>query len=132
QKMSKSYDNTLEIFGEEKPSRKKIMRIVTDSAGVEDAKEPETSTIYQLYSLFASETEREAMAEAYRKGGCGYGDFKKQLFEAYWNYFAPMREKRAELLQNQDYVNQVLREGAEKARVVAVETLKRTRTAMGL
>jgi tryptophanyl-tRNA synthetase len=80
QKMSKSYGNALEIFGPEKPLRKKVMRIVTDSAGVEEPKDPEPSLIYQLYQLVASEAEVEQMAQQFRAGGVGYGDFKKRLW----------------------------------------------------
>lgn len=132
QKMSKSYGNALEIFGPEKPLRKKVMRIVTDSAGVEEPKDPEPSLIYQLYQLVASEAEVEQMAQQFRAGGVGYGDFKKRLWEAYWEYFAPMRSKRAELMENLDYVDEVLAKGAERAREEANQVLKRVRQAMGL
>ncbi len=132
QKMSKSYGNTLDIFGPEKQQRKKVMRIVTDSAGVEEPKDPEASLIYQLYQLFADEASQATMAEEFRKGGTGYGDFKKRLWEAYWEYFAPMRARREELLANDDYVQQVLSDGAEKARELASTVLGRVRNAMGL
>ncbi len=132
EKMSKSYGNTLEIFGAEKAQRKKVMRIVTDSAGVEDAKDPDSSLIYQLYSVFANDTQSEAMAASFRSGGVGYGDFKKQLWEAYWEYFAPMRQRREELQANPDYIHQVLKEGADKAREVASVVVGRVRQAMGL
>ncbi len=97
QKMSKSYDNTIEIFGPEKLIRKKVMSIVTDSTPVEAPKDPTNSTILQLYRLFASPEQIAAMEDAFRAGGTGYGEFKKQLFEAIWNTFAPMRARRAEL-----------------------------------
>lgn len=132
EKMSKSYGNTLEIFGPEKALRKKVMRIVTDSAGVEDAKDPGASLIYQLYTIFAQESQSDAMAASFRGGGVGYGDFKKQLWEAYWEYFAPMRKRREELQANPDYIDQVLKEGANKAREVASGVISRVRSAMGL
>ena len=132
QKMSKSYGNALEIFGPEKRLRKKIMRLVTDSAGIDEPKDPEASLIYQLYQLFAGETQRGRMAREFRQGGVGYGDFKKRLWEAYWEYFAPMRARREELVQNRDYVEEVLRRGAEKARGLAAQVLGRVRDAMGL
>ncbi len=132
QKMSKSYGNALEIFGPEKPLRKKVMRIVTDSAGVDEPKDPEASLIYQLYQLFAGESDQQRMADEFRQGGVGYGDFKKRLWEAYWEYFAPMRARREELLQNMDYVDDVLRQGADKARELATSVLGRVRHAMGL
>ncbi len=131
QKMSKSYDNTIEIFGEEKPIRKKIMGIVTDSTPVESPKDPDTSTIYQLYRLFVNQDEGREMAERFRRGGFGYGDAKKALFGAVWEYFAPFRSKRQELAANLDYVAQVRRAGEEKARAVALETLATVRELVG-
>ena len=87
QKMSKSYGNTIDIFGDEKEMRKQVMSIVTDSSPVEAPKDPERSTIFQLYSLFATTEETAAMREAFRRGGTGYGDFKKQLFAKVWALF---------------------------------------------
>ena len=91
-KMSKSYGNTLPIFGEEKPLKKLIMKITTDSTPVEDPKPTENSTILALYKLFASEADYAAMVTDHERGGVGYGDFKKRLAEAYWDFFALMRE----------------------------------------
>src|ERR1700747_3150418 len=90
QKMSKSYGNNIDIFGDEKETRKRVMSIVTDSIPVEAPKDPERSTIVQLYSLFASKDELANMKERFKKGGTGYGDFKGELFEKLWEYFAPM------------------------------------------
>ncbi|MEM1295848.1 MAG: tryptophan--tRNA ligase [Verrucomicrobiota bacterium] len=132
EKMSKSYDNTIELFEPEKAMRKKVMRIVTDSMGVEDSKDPEASMIYSLYQLFASKGDIEEMADQFRAGGVGYGDFKKRLFAAMWEYFEPMRQKREELVQNPDEIDKILENGAKKARAVAVKVLERVRTAMGL
>src|SRR6266513_6146705 len=100
QKMSKSYGNTIDLFGEEKETRKRVMSIVTDSTPVEAPKDPEASTVFQLFSLFASEEEATAMRAAFKKGGIGYGEFKKQLFEKLSEYFASMRERRTELIAN--------------------------------
>ena len=111
-KMSKSYGNTLPIFGEEKPLKKLIMKITTDSTPVEDPKPTENSTILALYKLFASEADYAAMVADHERGGVGYGDFKKRLAEAYWDFFAPMRERRAEILADPGYVDQVLAAGA--------------------
>ena len=132
EKMSKSYNNTIELFEPEKAMRKKVMRIVTDSMGVEDSKDPDASMIYALYQLFASQEDVAEMAEQFRAGGVGYGDFKKRLFSAMWDYFEPMRAKREELTQNPDEIDQILENGAKKARAVAVNVLGRVRTAMGL
>ena len=132
EKMSKSYNNQIEIFGPEKPTRKKIMKIVTDSTALEEPKDPETCNVFALYKLFADESQQAALADRYRAGGMGYGEAKQALFEIMWDHFAEAREKRAELADNLDYVRSVLRDGAEKARSVAGETLTQARQAMGL
>jgi tryptophanyl-tRNA synthetase len=132
QKMSKSYGNTIELFLPEKKMRKRVMGIVTDSTPLEAPKDPEGSTILELYRLFASPAEVERMREEFRAGGVGYGHFKQQLFEAMWEYFAPMRERRSKLEDDPGYVDRVLREGAERAREVADWTMERVRDAVGL
>jgi tryptophanyl-tRNA synthetase len=132
QKMSKSYGNTIDIFGDEKEMRKRVMSIVTDSTPVEQPKDPARSTIVQLYSLFASKNEITEMQERFRKGGTGYGDFKKQLFEKLWEYFAPMRKRREELLADKLYVDNVLVHGARRANEVANDVMARVRAAVGL
>jgi tryptophanyl-tRNA synthetase len=132
QKMSKSYGNTIDIFGEEKETRKRVMSIVTDSTPVEEPKDPARSTIVQLYSLFASPEEVAQMQERFRKGGTGYGDFKKELFEKLWEYFSPMRKRRAELLADKSYLDDVLVRGARRANEVASDVMARVRGAVGL
>lgn len=131
-KMSKSYGNTLPIFGEEKPLKKLIMKITTDSTPVEDPKPTENSTILALYKLFASESDYAAMVADHENGGCGYGDLKKRLAEAYWDYFAPMRARRAEIVADAGYVDEVLAAGAAKAREESAKVLDRVRRAVGL
>ena len=132
QKMSKSYDNTLEIFGEGKPFKKRVMKIMTDSKELEEPKDPDTCNVFALYKLFASEEELTDLAGRYRAGGMGYGTAKKELLEKINDYFGPMREKRAELADNMDYVEGVLQNGAERASVLARETLQKARQAVGL
>ncbi len=132
QKMSKSYGNTIDIFGQEKETRKSVMSIVTDSTPVEAPKDPATSTILHLYSLFASQDELAEMRERFRKGGTGYGDFKKQLFDKLWEYFAPMRKRRDEILEDKSYIDQVLARGAERANAIADKVMERVRSAVGL
>jgi tryptophanyl-tRNA synthetase len=132
QKMSKSYGNTIDIFGEEKETRKRVMSIVTDSTPVEAPKNPDTSTIVQLYALVASKEDVEEMREQFRKGGRGYGDFKKQLFEKLWDYFAPMRQRRDEILRHEGYIDNVLERGAARANAIADGVMKRVRQAVGL
>lgn len=131
-KMSKSYGNTLPIFGEEKPLKKTIMRITTDSTPVEDPKPTADSTILALYKLFASEADYQTMIADHERGGIGYGDFKKRLAEAYWDFFAPMRARRAEILADPGYVDKVLADGAARARGEANKVLTRVRRAVGL
>jgi tryptophanyl-tRNA synthetase len=131
QKMSKSYGNTIDIFGEENEMRKRVMSIVTDSKPVEAPKDTK-STIFQLYTLFASEAEQADMRARFEKGGTGYGQFKKELFEKLWSYFAPMRKRRDEILADKSYVDQVLKDGAERANEVAHKVMTRVRAAVGL
>jgi tryptophanyl-tRNA synthetase len=132
QKMSKSYGNNIDIFGHEKEMRKRVMSIVTDSMPVEAPKDPTKSTIFKLYSLVASKDEIAAMREQFLKGGTGYGDFKKQLFEKLWEYFAPMRKRREEILADKLYIDNVLASGAGRANEIANQVMKRTREAVGL
>ena len=132
QKMSKSYGNTIDIFGDEKEMRKRVMSIVTDSSPVEAPKDPDSSTIFQLYSLFATKEETAVLREAFRRGGTGYGDFKKQLFAKLWDYFAPMRKRRTEILADPGYVDGVLERGAQRANEVADKVMARVRKAVGL
>src|SRR5215216_2057953 len=132
QKMSKSYGNNIDIFGDEKEMRKRVMSIVTDSTPVEAAKDPTTSTIFKLYSLVASKEEIAAMREQFLKGGTGYGDFKKQLFERLWEYFAPMRKRRDEILSDKSYVDGVLARGAQRANEIADQVMERVRVGVGL
>ena len=132
QKMSKSYDNTLPLFGEVKKIRKQIMRITTDSRPMEDAKEPEGDHLYDLFRLFADDDAISEMAAMYRRGGFGYGEVKKAVAEASENFFADARQKRTELEGNLDYVHQTLREGAEQARQVAGKVLSRAQKACGI
>jgi len=132
QKMSKSYGNTIDIFGEEKETRKRVMSIVTDSTAVEAPKNPDSSTIFHLFSLFGSKDEVAEMRDRFHEGGIGYGEFKKQLFEKLWHYFAPMRKRRQELLSDKLYVDSVLVRGAERANEVAREVMTRVRAAVGL
>lgn len=132
QKMSKSYHNTLPLFGDEKPSKKLIMRMVTDSTPVEDPKPVDSSLILPLFRLFAEDAAYEEMLAQHRSGGTGYGDFKKRLAEAYWDYFEPMRSKRDALMADPGYVDGVLAAGAEKARQAANVVLDRVRKAVGI
>jgi tryptophanyl-tRNA synthetase len=132
QKMSKSYGNTIDIFMDEKALRKKVMSIVTDSTPLEAPKDPEGSIIVSLYRNVASSEDVARMKDDFRRGGVGYGDFKKRLFEAIWTYFAPMRERRAELEARPGYVDDVLAEGARKAKTVAEGVIDRVWKAVGL
>ena len=132
QKMSKSYNNTIPIFGREKEIRKTIMNIVTDCRGLEEPKDPDHCNVVALYKLVATPEELEEMKERYRAGGYGYGHAKIALFDKLWNYFEPMRKRRAELEADPGYVWQVLAAGAEKARAEATRTMEKVRRAVGL
>ena len=133
EKMSKSYGNTIEIFGAEKPIRKRIMSLQMDSRGIDEPKPNADENIaIQLLKLVAPADVAKEYEDKLRAGGFGYGDLKKGLFEHYWNYFAEARAKREELANNLDYVEQVLKDGAEKARSVATGVLSRAKKACGL
>lgn len=133
QKMSKSYGNTIEIFGEEKAVRKKIMSIVMDSRPPQEPKpDADQNPAIRLLRLVAPVEVARETEDRLRAGGLGYGDLKKTLFEHCWGHFAEARSRRRDLEANLDYVQQVLREGAERARAVAGGVLQRARRACGL
>ena len=132
QKMSKSYNNTIPIFGDEKAIRKKIMSIQTDCKGMEEPKDPDSCNVFALYKLFATKEQQEELAAKYRAGNFGYGHAKQALFEIYMDHFAPMRKRRAELLADPGYVDKVLAEGAGRARDIARKTMDEVRRAVGL
>jgi tryptophanyl-tRNA synthetase len=132
EKMSKSYNNTLPVFGDEKAIRKQIMRIVTDSRPPAEPKDPDSDHLYALYRLFASTDAAAELADRYRQGGFGYGDVKKLLADASESFFAQARARRRELEARPDDVHDVLAEGAKRARQKAAEVLDRARAACGL
>ncbi|HXS68219.1 MAG TPA: tryptophan--tRNA ligase [Candidatus Polarisedimenticolia bacterium] len=133
QKMSKSYGNTIEIFGDEKAIRKKIMGIVMDSRTPAEPKpDADKNLAVQLLKLVAPAAVAKDFEDRLRAGGLGYGDLKKALFEHYWNYFAEARKKRAELAANLDHVNKILSDGAAKAQSLARPVLNRAKKASGL
>jgi tryptophanyl-tRNA synthetase len=133
QKMSKSYGNTLEIFGDEKVLRKKVMSIVMDSRTPAEPKpDADRNLCIQLLKLVAPAAVASDFESRLRAGGLGYGDLKKALFEHYWTFFAPARARRSELIADPGYVDRVLGEGAERARSVASVVIKRARKAAGI
>jgi len=133
QKMSKSYGNTIEIFGDEKALRKKVMGIKMDSRTPAEPKpDADQNLAIQLLKFFAPPEISLDYENRLRAGGLGYGDLKKALFEHYWSFFADARARRAELANNLDYVNDVLRDGAQRARATASTVARRARKACGL
>ena len=133
QKMSKSYGNTIEIFGGENAQRKKIMSLVMDSRSPGEPKpDAEKNLAIQLLKLVAAPAVAADFEDRLRAGGLGYGDLKKALFEHYWNYFASARTRRAELAANPEFVEKVLRDSALQAGAVAAKVLHRARLACGL
>ncbi len=132
QKMSKSYNNTIEIFQTPKQTKKNCGKIVTDSTPLEEPKDPQTCNVFALLKLFASETELEEIAGKYRAGGYGYGHAKNRLAEMINERFAPAREKYAELERSPDTVRDILRDGGRRARDVAERTMQRVRKASGI
>ena len=132
QKMSKSYNNTIPLFGAPKAIRKLIMSIVTDSKGLEDVKDPDTCNVAKLYKLLATDEQYADLCSKYRAGNFGYGHAKQALFEAVEAYFGPMRAKREEFAKDPGEVWNILNKGAEKARATAAETMDKVRKAVGL
>ena len=131
-KMSKSYDNTIEIFVPLKTVKKQIMSIVTDSASVDDILDPDKCNVFALYKYFADASEIAEMREKYRSKGYGYGHAKLELFAKVEEYFAPFRRKREELAADKEYVDEILKEGARRASEKASETLASVRKAVGI
>ncbi len=132
EKMSKSYNNTIPLFETPKKLKKIINKIVTDSKGLEDTKDPDTCAVFDLFKLFADETQQQQLADRYRAGGMGYGEAKGALYEAAMESFGPAFEKRAELESRPDDVEDILQAGASRAREKAQEVIARVRTACGL
>lgn len=131
-KMSKSYDNYIGLFEPPKKARKKIMKIVTDSKSVEEAKDPDTCSVFQLFSLLATPAETEELAQRYRSGGMGYGEAKQSLFDVYEREVAPIRDSYESLISKPDHLVDVLTDGAARARAIAVETMDEIRNALGV
>ncbi|QDT54508.1 Tryptophan--tRNA ligase [Caulifigura coniformis] len=132
EKMSKSYGNTVEIFEEPKKLRKKIMSIKTDSTPVEAPKNPDTCPVFTLYKLFSTQAEQDALAARYREGGMGYGEAKQSLYEKADAWFAPARERRADLASRPDDVHAILSDGAARARSKVRDVLARAQAACGV
>jgi tryptophanyl-tRNA synthetase len=132
QKMSKSYGNTIEIFAEGKPLQKTVMSIKTDSKPLGTPLDPDTCNVFALYGIFATDAEKAELAGRYRAGSIGYGDAKKLLLGKIDEHFGPARQKRKELAANPDYVEDVLRKGAQRARSEARQTMGLVREAVGM
>jgi tryptophanyl-tRNA synthetase len=131
-KMSKSYNNTIELFAAEPEVRRQIMSIVTDSAAGADPKDPERSLVYSILKLFTTPEMQADWADRFRRGGLGYGEVKKAIFESFMEKFGPARRKRQELEQQPDYIEAVLRRGAEQARQVGLPLVRQVRDAVGI
>ena len=132
QKMSKSYGNTIPLFGTDAEIKKAIMGIVTDSKGPDEPKDPETCNVFALHKLITSEPQLSEIREGYEKGGLGYGESKKILLENYLSFIAPMREKRTYYEENPGIVRQILDEGARKIQKIAHAKIKEVREKVGL
>ncbi len=131
-KMSKSYNNTIPLFIPENQLKKMIMRIITNSQGVDEPKDPAVSQIYQLYTLFASADEQKTLADRYRAGGMGWGEAKDALFQVVNREITPLRERFNAIMDDPKKLDNILKQGAEKARAIAARTLTRLRKAVGI
>ena len=132
QKMSKSYGNTINIFGEEKAQQKVIKKIVTENVPMEDPKEYEGCNVYNIAKLFLEDEKRIALQERYKKGGEGHGHFKLYLSEVIWEYYTPYRQRREYYASHQDEVRDILHVGAQKAAAAAAEVIEKVRSAVGI
>ncbi|MGB6066937.1 MAG: tryptophan--tRNA ligase [Desulfomonilaceae bacterium] len=132
QKMSKSYDNTIEIFLDEKALKKKVMSILTDSTPVDRPKNPETCNLFQVYRHFAPPERVREVEMLYRQGGASYGAIKKELAAILWDFFGDARAERQRLISEPGHIRQILAAGAEKARAIAVKTLDLVRERVGV
>mgnify|MGYP001356025953 CR=1 FL=1 len=130
-KMSKSYNNTIPIFETEKKIRKKIMSVVTDTAGIDEPKDKDTP-LFQLFSLFLDKDGKLELLDRYEGKGLRYGDVKNELFQTVMDYFHPFREKRAKIASKPHEVYEILRLGAKKANLVADKVLDRVRSSAGI
>jgi len=131
QKMSKSYNNTIPIFDNEKKIRKQIMRIITDATDIDKPKDKETP-LFQIFCLFLNDKETNDLSDRYEGSGLRYGDIKQELFERVMDYFSSFRKKRQDLVSRPDLVRDILKTGADKAQIVAIEVLDRVRAATGI
>jgi tryptophanyl-tRNA synthetase len=131
-KMSKSYDNAIEMFLPEKKLRKKIMKIVTKPVSVEAKKEPEGCNVFELYKLFTSKKQQKEIADKYRAGGMAYSYAKQQLFEVMNEFLKPMREKYEYYMNNKNKIDDILKEGSKKAREIAKKKIKFLRKEIGI
>ncbi len=132
QKMSKSYGNTINIFGEEKAQQKVIKKIVTENVPMEEPKDYEGCNVYNIAKLFLEDEKRMALQERYKKGGEGHGHFKLYLSEVIWDYYAPYRQRRAYYATHQNEVRDILHAGAQKATATAAEVIEKVRSAVGI
>jgi len=131
-KMSKSYDNVIPIFAPSKQLRKSVMRIVTDSRRPEDPKDPETDTVFAIYKHFAQPEDIARVEKGYLEGGLAYSQIKNELYELLENQFGEARERYGQLMQDWPYLDQILQQGAEKARKLSVPKIAKVRSALGI
>ncbi|MEJ2110936.1 MAG: tryptophan--tRNA ligase [Acidobacteriota bacterium] len=131
-KMSKSYNNAIEMFAPEKEVRRQIYSIVTDSAAVEEPKDPEKSVLYSVLKLFADAETQQEWADRFRNGGLGYGEVKKEIFSLFMDTFGPARRKREQLENQPEYLDEILHNGVERAREIARPLVQQARDAVGI
>jgi tryptophanyl-tRNA synthetase len=131
-KMSKSYNNTIELFATEEDVQQQIFSIVTDSAALKDSKNPDTSMLYSILKLFCNDEQQSYWADRFRSGGLGYREVKQAIFDLYMEKFGPLRARRQELDSQPEYIDEILKQGAEKARKIAQPLLRELRAAVGI
>ncbi len=132
QKMSKSYNNAIEIFLDEKTLKAKVMSIKTDSTPVDQPKNPETCNLFQIYRQFAPPDRVRDVLKLYKEGGAAYGAIKKELVGILWEFFRGARDKRAKLLKDPGFLRDTLAKGAKKVKKIAVPTMKDVQQKVGV
>ena len=132
QKMSKSYNNTIEIFTDKATLKTKVMSIVTDSLPVDASKDPDKCNVFNIYKLFIPTEEEAILRNRYINGGLKYSEVKKELVEIIWNFYAPYREKYEDLKAHPEVVRTILKTGEKRAREIAQPTIEKVKKSIGL
>jgi tryptophanyl-tRNA synthetase len=132
QKMSKSYKNTIPLFGTDEEIKKAVMGIITDSKEADEPKDPEACNIFALHKLFLNKEEQDALRQRYLNGSISYKESKEMLLSEIIKFIEPMRQRRLKLAQNINKVKKILKNGAKKAEAIANKKMDQVKESVGL